>query len=249
MIFRGDIRRLDYGHFLRPAEETATGHPRVEAVLGYLIRHPAGLVLFDTGIGEADPETDAHYPTTRRPLPLQLRTAGIDLEDVQWVINCHLHADHCGGNPLFPGRPIVTQRVELAAAHEPDYTLPELVDFPGAIYEQVEGEAELLPGVWVIPTPGHTDGHQSLVVRCGDGTVVLAGQAHHLASDYAADQLAWLAHNEVAYHVTPSYPAWIHRLQQFDPARIMFAHDLAIWEPVSSDDTSDQMPQPDRAAQ
>jgi N-acyl homoserine lactone hydrolase len=233
MVSRGDIRRLDYGHFLRPAEETGTGRPRVEAALGYLVRHPNGLLLFDTGIGEADPETEARYPTTRRPLPAVLRAAGVDLEDVQWVMNCHLHVDHCGGNRMFPGRPIITQRVELAAAHQPDYTVTELVDFPGATYEQLDGEAELFSEVWVLPTPGHTDGHQSLVVRCADGTVVLAGQAHHLASDYAADQLAWRARCEAAYHPSPPYPAWIDRLQQFDPARIMFAHDLSVWEPTS----------------
>jgi N-acyl homoserine lactone hydrolase len=232
MITRGDIHRLDYGHFRRNADETGTGSPRLEAVLGYLVRHPNGLLLFDTGIGVADPETESRYPTLRRPLLPTLRQAGTAPDDIRLVVNCHLHIDHCGGNPLFPRRPIITQRVELDAAHDPDYTAADLIDFPGATYEQLDGEAELLPGVWVIPTPGHTEGHQSLIVRCGDGTVILAGQAHHFASDYSADQLAWSAHGERAYPSIPPYPAWMDRLQDFDPARVMFAHDLSVWEPV-----------------
>lgn len=64
------------------------------------------------------------------------------------------------------------------------------MDFPGVVYEELGGEAEVWPGVWVIPTPGHTAGHQSLVVRQADGTVLLAGQAHDFASEFASAQLA-----------------------------------------------------------
>ncbi|TMB60592.1 MAG: N-acyl homoserine lactonase family protein, partial [Chloroflexi bacterium] len=55
------VRRIDFGYFVRPAEETGTGKPRVESVLGYVIEHSAGLLLFDTGLGEGDAEVDAHY--------------------------------------------------------------------------------------------------------------------------------------------------------------------------------------------
>ena len=58
----------------------------------------------------------------------------------------------------------------------PDYTLPELVDADGLRYEVLDGAAEILAGVHVIPTPGHTAGHQSVIVRRRDGTVVIAGQ-------------------------------------------------------------------------
>ena len=69
--------------------------------------------------------------------------------------------------PSLTGLPIVVQEVELAAARLPDYTLPELVDAPGLTYEKAAGDVEVFPGVTVIPTPGHTDGHQSVVVRPG----------------------------------------------------------------------------------
>ena len=232
MIRLGDIRRLCLGTFIRPGSETATGRDRAEVALGYLIRHPGGLVLFDTGIGQVDPETEAHYRPERHSLEQVLGEVGTALGDVALVVNCHLHFDHCGGNRLLPGRPLFSQRTEYDAAHEPDYTAPALIDFPGARFELLDGETEILPGLHVIPTPGHTAGHQSLAVRCDDGTVVLAGQSHDYASDYTADQLAWRAQRDRVALPLPPYPRWLDRLQQLDPRRVLFAHDLAVWEPA-----------------
>jgi N-acyl homoserine lactone hydrolase len=226
------VRRVDFGYFVRPAEETGTGAPRVEPCLGYLVSHPAGLLLVDTGMG-GHPEVDAHYRPRRRSLDLALAGAGARADDIRFLVNCHLHFDHCGGNPALPGRPIFTQRTELETARStPDYTMPELVDAPGLRYEQLDGEAEILPGVIIVPTPGHTAGHQSLVVRQPDGTIVVAGQSHDTATTYGSDALAWRAHRDDHSPPLPATPAWIDRLQQFDPARVLFAHDNAVWEPA-----------------
>ena len=229
------VRRIDFGYFVRPAQETGTGKPRVEGVLGYVIEQPAGLLLFDTGLGEGDAEVDAHYRPVRCPLPDAMRAAGLALDDVRWVVNCHLHFDHCGGNPALVGRPIFVQSRELQQARTaPDYTLPHLIDFDGADYRELDGETEILPDVLLIPTPGHTDGHQAIAVRASDGTVILAGQAHNTAFDYAADQLAWRARQEGRVEDPAlGYRPWIERLQQLDPSRIVFAHDYAVWEPAT----------------
>jgi len=224
------VRRVDFGYFVRPAAETTTGAPRVEPCLGYLVEHPDGLVLVDTGMG-SDPDVDVHYRPRRRSLADALAETGARAKDIRLVVNCHLHFDHCGGNPELAGATIVVQRAELEAARTAGYTLPELVDAPGLHYEQLDGEAEILPGVLVLPTPGHTPGHQSLVVRRGDGTVVVAGQSHDSASDYGADVLAWRARRDGHPPPLASTPAWIDRLQQLDPARVVFAHDHAVWEP------------------
>ncbi len=64
-----DVRRLDLGTFVRPAEETGTGQPRIEAVHAYVVRTPAGVLLLDTGLGAADEETEAWYRPRRVPLP------------------------------------------------------------------------------------------------------------------------------------------------------------------------------------
>ncbi|MFI0937654.1 N-acyl homoserine lactonase family protein [Streptomyces sp. NPDC021020] len=231
MGMRRAVRRLDLGYFVRPAAEVGGPQPRVEPVLAYLVRHDDGLILFDTGMGDAGPETEAHYRPRRRALPEALAAAGVGLDDIALVVNCHLHFDHCGGNPLLARRPILVQDVELATARRGDYTVDALVDFPGAVYEELEGEAEIRPGVWVVPTPGHTAGHQSLAVRQDDGTVVLAGQAHDFASEFAADQLAREAARDGAEPPLPGYAPWLDRLADFDPRRVLFAHDCSVWEP------------------
>uniref|UniRef100_J1RVR3 Putative hydrolase n=1 Tax=Streptomyces auratus AGR0001 TaxID=1160718 RepID=J1RVR3_9ACTN len=199
-------------------------------MLAYLVEHDRGLILFDTGIGTADNETEAHYRPQRRALQGALSDAGVTLADVSIVANCHLHFDHCGGNPLLKGKPILVQDVELATARGGDYTFDELVDFPGAAYEELAGEAEIWPGVWIIPTPGHTNGHQSLVLRQRDGTVVLAGQAHDFASQFASDHLARQAALDGVEQPLPTYQHWLERLAEFDPRRVFFAHDCSVWE-------------------
>ena len=229
----GRIRRLDLGYFVRPAAEAGGPEPRVDPVLCYLVRHDRGLLLFDTGLGRADQETEAHYRPRRRPLAAALATAGAGLDDICVVVNCHLHFDHCGGNPGLAGRPIMVQAAELAGARQPGYTVPELIDFPGADYRELDGETEIWPGVWLIPTPGHTAGHQSLVVRHGDGTVVLAGQTHDFSAGYGADDLARRAALDGTKPPLPRYQPWLDRLTEFDPRRVLFAHDCSVWEPPS----------------
>ena len=70
------------------------------------------------------------------------------------------------------------------------YTVPALVDFAGVTYDVVASETTVAPGVFIVLMPGHTDGRQSRVVRCGNGTVILAGQAHDLATQMANDDNA-----------------------------------------------------------
>jgi N-acyl homoserine lactone hydrolase len=133
----------------------------------WTIDHPAGRVLVDTGMIDSRPEVEDMSPT---PHPENIP------RDVACVINTHLHYDHCGGNRLFPGVPIHVQRRELADARtKDDYTVREWVDFPGATYVEHDGEAEILPGVKLLPASGHTAGHQVVVVETDEGPVVLGG--------------------------------------------------------------------------
>jgi N-acyl homoserine lactone hydrolase len=136
-------------------------------VFVWTIDHPAGRVLVDTGLIDTRPEIDDMGPT---PHPENIP------RDVAFVINTHLHWDHCGGNRLFPGVPIHVQARELADARSLDnYTFREWVDFDGATYVEHEGEAEVLPGIRLLPAPGHTDGHQVVVVETDAGTNVIGG--------------------------------------------------------------------------
>jgi N-acyl homoserine lactone hydrolase len=223
------VRRIDFGYFVRPAEDSETGISRVDPCLGYVVSHPQGLIVFDTGMG-SHPEVDAHYRPCRIGLPGALAVIGAQVSDLRLAANCHLHFDHCGGNPLLGQMPVFVQDIELRTALDTeDYTLPELLE--GSRFEQVTGQVEMLPGVFLMPTPGHTAGHQSLIIRRGDGAVIVAGQSHDTASQYAADQLAWRARREGHSQPLPSVPMWIDALQQLDPRVVYFAHDRSVWIP------------------
>ena len=164
---------------------------------GYLhvIEHPHGRILVDTGMIDSTPELDEEWGPTIYPERIPREAA--------LVINTHLHFDHCGGNRLFPGVPIYVQRRELEAARELGYTIPGWVEFEGATYVELDGEAEIAAGVRVLPTPGHTPGHQSVLVDTEDGLVVVAGDVTYRWEDFdaAAGPLLelgarriWLAH-------------------------------------------------------
>src|SRR4029079_11812944 len=129
----------------------------------HVIEHPDARVLVDTGMTELHPAV-ADLDPRLRPLSKQdFDLAGIDL-----VVNTHLHFDHCGGNHLFAGRPIYVQRRELDDARsQDDYTIREWVEAPGVRYVPVDGELELLPGLRLVPAPGHTRGMQVVVVETG----------------------------------------------------------------------------------
>jgi N-acyl homoserine lactone hydrolase len=198
------VARLDLGTFVRPSEETGTDRPRVEAVLGYVARTSDGVLLLDTGLGDADAETEARYRPRRVRIEDALGRVGLTTRDIDLVVNCHLHFDHIGGNPSFAGRPIYCQRRELETARTTEYTVPELVDFTGVRYELLDGEAEIAAGVHVIPTPGHVDGHQSVVLECDDGSIVHAGRAPDTASQSSTDALARRPRSGTSHPASPN---------------------------------------------
>ena len=140
-------------------------------VFVYVIDHPDARVLVDTGMTELHPAVADLDP---RLCPLSEK--GFDLSGIDIVVNTHLHFDHCGGNHLFAGKPIYVQRRELDDARsEDDYTIREWVEAPGVRYVPVDGELELLPGLRLVPAPGHTRGMQVVVVETGGRPVVVGG--------------------------------------------------------------------------
>jgi len=142
--------------------------------LSHTIEHPDGLVLVDTGMIESTPELDEIFHTTVHRLPDDL------VQRVAQVIITHMHFDHHGANRLFPGVPIHVQRVELEDARTQDgYTVREWIDFPGMNYVEHDGEAEILPGIRIVPAPGETRGHQIVLVETDEGPVVLGGDVGH----------------------------------------------------------------------
>jgi N-acyl homoserine lactone hydrolase len=138
----------------------------------HVIDHPDARVLVDTGMTQLHPAVADMDP---RLIPLSAQ-ANFDLASIDVVINTHLHFDHCGGNHLYTGRPIYVQRRELDDARsKDDYTIREWVEAPGVQYVPVDGAFELLPGIRLVPAPGHTRGSQVVVVETGGRSVVVGG--------------------------------------------------------------------------
>jgi glyoxylase-like metal-dependent hydrolase (beta-lactamase superfamily II) len=220
-----EITPLFLGEFRFAADEDWAGE--VGVVVGYAIRHRRGVLLFDTGFGFGNDELDAYYQVQARRVPDALAEAGIPIEDVTAVANCHLHADHAGQNGLFAGIPIYVQPAEWELAHTTDHTILEWIDVPGADYRRIAGDHEPVPGIRIIATPGHTAGHQSLVVTTAEGDVVLAGQAVYSPGEWAGDASA--REGRSTARDRDAYDRSIARLRAVDPSHVGFAHDRAAW--------------------
>ena len=165
-----------------------------------LVEHDVGPVLIDTGAGNKE---DAKFhdiygiDNAGDPGPTALEdglrlAAGISPDDVVYVLNTHLHFDHAGGNtvvrpdgsvvPAFPGARYVVQRGEFEfATHTNERTAGSY--FPrnyvpirdAGLYQFVEGEVEILPGIRLLPTPGHVPFHQSILLESeGERALFLA---------------------------------------------------------------------------
>jgi N-acyl homoserine lactone hydrolase len=135
------------------------------------------------------------------------------LEGVEVVVNTHLHFDHCGGNRRFAGLPTYVQRAELEAAGGPDY-LTEWVRFDGADYRCLDGDGELFDGISVLSTPGHSPGHQCVVVETDEGPVVLGGDV-----TYSMGELIRGEGDNFA------------RVHALRPRLVYLAHSPRPWEP------------------
>ncbi len=227
MLSLADIKPLHLADVTLPRGTPLEGQSC--PVYGFVVTHTDGIVMIDTGVGGDHPGIEALYRPVRWPLADGLAELGIAPADVALVINTHLHFDHCGDNRLFPGRPIFAQRAEYEAAHAPDYTIPDWVDFPGAIYELVEGEREVLPGLTLIPTPGHTSGHQSVLLETSTGRIVIAGQAAYTASEYVNPEEAHARGLESAWDRQKCLES-LRRLRELGPQRVYFSHDPTVWE-------------------
>ncbi|MEV8377652.1 MBL fold metallo-hydrolase [Kribbella sp. NPDC056861] len=134
----------------------------------YLVTSAAGAVLVDTGIGPAGGEA-AEWLGTAGRLPSLLGSAGVRADEIDTVVLTHIHLDHAGWNmasagPLFANATYVVQQVELEHARG-TATYEKLVKPLGEQLRAVDGEVTLAGGLRLLPTPGHTPGHQCVVTE------------------------------------------------------------------------------------
>jgi N-acyl homoserine lactone hydrolase len=194
-------------------------------VHGFLVTYPGGAVMVDTGVG-APQQVLADSRVVNRSVADALDEHDMTPGDIGLVINTHLHFDHCGQNAVFKHAPFYIQSAELARARRETPQLADWFDFMDARYELLDGDAEILPGLSVIATPGHTVGHQSVVVSTGNGAEVLIGDATWKSSLYLKPDEDDLPPGQAS---DPA--AWresVGRVHALRPDRVHFCHDTEV---------------------
>lgn len=192
-----------------------------------VIGHPDGVILFDTGTADDHPLIADLYRPAVVPLVEALNAVGVDERDVTAIVNSHLHFDHCGQNRVLPRVPVWVQRSEYALVDEPLFTVPDWARLEPHRRRLIDGDAELAPGVRIIATPGHTPGHQSLVIDDGRTVTVLAGQCCYDCGEFTAGAPALADLHEPPDLEMASNS--IRRLHSLSPDVVHLSHDPTIW--------------------
>ena len=149
-----------------PEYDTFTPFP----VNAWVIRHPDGVILVDTGVGLGNGLIDDWYHPHATPLTAALDIVGVVPSDIVAVVLSHLHFDHCGQQGALAA-PVYVQATEFEAAQTPGYTVTEWATIPDDRFRLVHGDETIAEGVHLLSTPGHTPGHQSVLIEAADDRV------------------------------------------------------------------------------
>ncbi len=220
------ITQLLAGDVTLPPQHPRAGDPY--PIFAYLIDHPQGPVLVDTGCGPGHEWVDEMFAPADLPIDEALAAVGVAAAEVIMIINTHLHFDHTGQNRLFPGVPVVAQQADYSAAQEPGFTIPEWLGFEDFAWKLVDGDAEVLPGIRVMLTASHTPGHQAVVVETDLGTEVIAGQAVQDADELEAEA----SKEDLPRSGAEPFEVVARRIKALGPARVWFSHDARAWVPT-----------------
>jgi len=208
-----------------------------------LLETDQGWLLVDTGLnpqGVLEPEKAWGERAKLLPPVLtpeddvrsRLKEMGLETKDIKYVINTHLHWDHTGGNRFFTEATFFVQRAEHRFAFCPDKHLQGSYmrnHFECDVrYELVDGDVEILPGIRLLYTPGHTPGHQSVLVDLTNGKrLIFAGDA-----SYIMENLKEMLPPGNSWDPSASV-ASLHKLktiQALTGAFLLPGHDAKFWE-------------------
>lgn len=205
----------------------------------YVLRLDGRTVLFDTGMtdvsysgnpralaedGEGDPPWAVPMGGAESSIVGQLAAIGLRPQDVSLVVNSHFHFDHAGGNRHFSHCPILVQRAELEDARTTHQDSSQDLGWnaPGVRYQAIDGDHDIAEGVRLLATPGHTPGHQSLLLtHLTDGPLLFTFDAVYMGS-------LWDGAETGAAKDEPSAQASLARLRRVASqtgARVVFGHD------------------------
>jgi glyoxylase-like metal-dependent hydrolase (beta-lactamase superfamily II) len=214
-----------------------TGSMRMP-VGAFLVEHPDGTAVFDTGMHAELEQTKARMRSTAELFELdladgwtltgQLAERGLAPDDVDLAIVSHLHFDHCGGLAQLPDARLLVQQAEWDAAFAGplvDFGVFNPDDFDiGHERLALDGEHDVFGdgSVVVVPTPGHTAGHQSLLV---EGRLLLTGDACYCRLALDLDAPPGFGHDLDRQR---QVFAWL-RDQEASGVRLVFSHDADQW--------------------
>ena len=212
----------------------------------FLIEHPKGSALFDTGLhpdcqhdpdGRLGPRLAGLFRIGFQPgeeVGAQLEMIDRDPGKIDLIINSHFHFDHVGGNALIPNATMLVQRHEWEAGLDPDIAArhgynPRDFDL-GHKVRLVDGEHDVFGdgSVVCLPTPGHTPGHQSLKLRLTGGDVVLAADSCYFCRTLRERRLPRFVYDRDQMHASLDRLAALEK----SGARIFFGHDPDFWATI-----------------
>jgi N-acyl homoserine lactone hydrolase len=223
----------------RPKEAITFGHGRGELVdlacFAWLLRDGEQTILVDLGPDSVEHTARVHKveleKTAEHDLVTLLAAHGVDANELTTVILTHLHWDHVRGLPLVPNATFLVQDVELRyAVYPPPYDHRVYEFTTGAPFlpylprmKLVSGRHEIAPGLTAVFTPGHSPGHQSLIVEARSTTYLLAG-------DYVDLHENW--DKRIPTGPTPDCDAWYRTYDELAPMglTILPGHDGRILE-------------------
>ncbi len=213
--------------------------------IAFLIRGNGKNIVVDTG--PCSPELVAKYHGHVRvdikpedSLPSRLKEQGVAPADVDYVINTHLHWDHCYNNNLFPGKPIYVQKAEIIGAMFPyechwfTYESPQSGLTPPWFenahqFKVVDGDAEIDDGIGLYLTPGHTKGSQCVMVNTGDGPYLICGDTINIYDNWTGN--GKLKHIATGIHIDLSdCYASFEKIETLRFTALIPGHDIRVFD-------------------
>jgi N-acyl homoserine lactone hydrolase len=219
-------------------------------IFAWVIEHPEGIIVIDTG--ETANTANKNYFTWWQPyfklavreqvkpedeIDIQLKKLGISTNDVRWVIMTHLHTDHAGGIAHFPKSEFIISQVEYHNArgfkgkmagylpqHWPSWFNPTLIAHNHRAYHSFESSHTVTKqwDIVIVPTPGHTAGHQSVILKTSECDFFFAGD-----TSYTEDLMRQKAIDGITTNMNAASSTIdnIHQYIQGNPSVYLPSHD------------------------
>ncbi|SDS01465.1 Glyoxylase, beta-lactamase superfamily II [Paenibacillaceae bacterium GAS479] len=170
-------------------------------VFCFLVEGGDKKILVDTGMSDTEHSIKYHHDGRQDPgqaIHEQLASMGISTDEIELIIFTHLHWDHCFNLHHFPNAKLVASRIEHEFAVNPipfywnSYEYPEATGltppFAGRDFDLVEGDADIIEGISVFPTPGHSPGHMAVSVQTEKGKYVIVGDLMFVRENMEPDK-------------------------------------------------------------